>query len=153
MATDTMESPTALLLLGCPQVPVQTSVAIHLCDQLRERGITPVIAGTGAARKLIEVADPKRRYIGEVLDLDACIDAIAGKQRDFDHAFVFIHNDGGVSYAGTLSAISKARLVGIVYGEHAEETAATITFPCETVVAKATHNPMPVVVKLGRVLP
>jgi len=112
-----------------------------------------VIAGTGSARRLIEVADPKRRYIGEVVDLDDCIDAIAEKERDFDHAYVFIHNDGGVSYAGTLSAISKARLVGIIYGEHADEVAASITFPCEIVATKATHNPMPVVVKLGRVLP
>ena len=147
------EGTTALLLLGCPQVPVQTSVAIYLCDQLRERGIAPVIAGTGSARRLIEVADPKRRYIGEVVDLDDCIDAIAEKERDFDHAYVFIHNDGGVSYAGTLSAISKARLVGIVYGEHADETAAAITFPCEVVAAKATHNPMPLIVRLGKVLP
>ena len=153
MATDTRDTPTALLLLGCPQVPVQTSVAVHLCDQLRERGIAPVIAGTGAARKLIEVADPKRHYIGEVIDLDLCIDQIAEKLRDFELAFVFIHNDGGVSYAGTLSAISKARLVGIVYGEHADETAATITFPCEVVAVKATHNPMPLVVRLGKVLP
>lgn len=147
------EGKTALLLLGCPQVPVQTSVAIHLCDQLRERGIAPVIAGTGAARRLVEVADPKRRYIGEVVDLDDCIDAIAEKERDFDYAYVFIHNDGGVSYAGTLSAISGARLVGIVYGEHADETAASISFPCEVVATRATHNPMPLVVKLGRVLP
>lgn len=147
------EGRTALLLLGCPQVPVQTSVAIHLCDQLRARGIAPVIAGTGSARKLIEVADPRRQYIGEVIDLDDCIDAIAEKERDFDYAYVFIHNDGGVTYAGTLSAISGARLVGIVYGEHADETAATITFPCEIVATKATHNPMPVVHKLGRVLP
>ncbi len=153
MAIDTNETPTALLLLGCPQVPVQTSVAIHLCDQLRERGIEPVIAGTGAARKLIEVADPKRHYIGEVIDLDLCIDQIAEKQRDFDYAFVFIHNDGGVSYAGTISAISKARLFGIVYGEHADETATAITFPCEVIATKATHNPMPLIVRLGKVLP
>lgn len=147
------EGTTALLLLGCPQVPVQTSVAIHLCNQLRERGIAPVIAGTGSARKLIEVADPKRHYIGEVIDLDDCIDAIAEKERDFDYAYVFIHNDGGVSYAGTLSAISNAQLVGIIYGEHAEELASAITFPCAILATKATHNPMPVVVKLGRVLP
>ncbi|NLX48790.1 MAG: DUF1890 domain-containing protein [Methanospirillum sp.] len=144
---------SALLLLGCPQVPVQTSVAIHLCEQLRQRGIEPVIAGTGSARRLIEVADPRRHYIGEVIDLDDCIDEIAEKKRDFDYAFVFIHNDGGVSYAGTLSAISGARLFGIVYGEHADETVASITFPCEVVATKATHNPMPVVVKLGKVLP
>ncbi|HOT94374.1 MAG TPA: DUF1890 domain-containing protein [Methanoregulaceae archaeon] len=153
MTTETGGPPTALLLLGCPQVPVQTSVAIHLCDQLRERGIAPVIAGTGAARRLIEIADPKRHYIGEVIDLDLCIDQIAEHQRDFDHAYVFIHNDAGVSYAGTISAISKARLVGIVYGEHADETAEAITFPCDVVAAKATHNPMPLVVRLGRVLP
>jgi hypothetical protein len=151
MMTET-EGKTALLLLGCPQVPVQTSVAIHLCDRLRERGIEPVIAGTGSARKLVEVADPKRRYIGEIVDIDDCIDRIAEKERDFDYAFVFIHNDGGVAYAGTLSVISQARLFGIVYGEHADEVASAITFPCEIVATKATHNPMPVVVKLGKVL-
>lgn len=155
MDTDTTtgeNAPTALLLLGCPQVPVQTSVAIYLCHALKAHGILPTIAGTISARKLIDVADPEGHYIGASIDLDACIAAIAEKERDFDQIFVFVHNDGGVSYAGTISAISRGRLIAVVYGEHAEEVAATITFPCEKVVAKAVHNPMPLVHKLKEVL-
>jgi len=51
---------TALILLGCPQVPVQTSMALYLVHGLKQQGIRPVIAGTTAARKLMEVADPGR---------------------------------------------------------------------------------------------
>ena len=64
----------ALVLLGCPQVPVQTSMALYLVHNLAQRGIRPVIAGTPAARKLMEVADPGRHYLEEMTDIDAAID-------------------------------------------------------------------------------
>ena len=143
---------TALLLLGCPQVPVQTSMALYLAHGLSERGIRPVIAGTTAARRLMEVADPGRHYLGEMNDLDATIDAITEKKRDFDLCFVFIHNDSGIAYAGTMAYISKARVYALIFGEHAEELAEEIEFPCEIVAAKATHNPMPLKRRLNEVM-
>ncbi|MDN7011631.1 DUF1890 domain-containing protein [Methanoculleus sp. FWC-SCC3] len=143
---------TALILLGCPQVPVQTSMALYLVHGLRQQGIRPVIAGTQAARKLMEVADPDRHYVLEMTDLDAAIDEITGKQRDFDLCFVFIHNDSGVAYAGTVAYISKARVYALLFGEHAEELAGEIEFPCEVVAAKAVHNPMPLKRKLDKVM-
>ena len=76
MDTDTTteeNAPTALILLGCPQVPVQTSLAIYLCHALKAHGILPTIAGTTSARKLVDVADPEGHYIGPFIDLDACI--------------------------------------------------------------------------------
>ena len=143
---------TALLLLGCPQVPVQTSMVLYLAHGLSERGIRPVIAGTTAARRLMEVADPGRHYLGEMNDLDATIDAITEKKRDFDLCFVFIHNDSGIAYAGTMAYISKARVYALIFGEHAEELAEEIEFPCEIVAAKATHNPMPLKRRLDEVM-
>ncbi|KAF5029538.1 hypothetical protein DSECCO2_647590 [anaerobic digester metagenome] len=143
---------TALILLGCPQVPVQTSMALYLVHGLKEQGIRPVIAGTQAARKLMEVADPDRHYVSEMTDLDAAIDEITGKQRDFDLCFVFIHNDSGIAYAGTMAYISRARLYTLIFGEHAEELAGEIEFPCEVVAAKAVHNPMPLKRKLDEVM-
>jgi hypothetical protein len=143
---------TALLLLGCPQVPVQTSMVLYLAHGLAERGIRPVIAGTTAARRLMEVADPGRHYLGEMHDLDDMIDAITEKKRDFDLCFVFIHNDSGIAYAGTMAYISKARVYALIFGEHAEELAKEIEFPCEIVAAKATHNPMPLKRRLEEVM-
>jgi hypothetical protein len=100
----------------------------------------------------MEVADPGRHYLGEMADLDATIDEITGKVRDFDLCFVFIHNDSGIAYAGTMAYISKARVYALIFGEHAEELAEEIEFPCEIVAAKATHNPMPLKRRLEEVM-
>ncbi len=144
---------SALLVLGCPQVPVQTSIALYLIHRLRQAGITPVVAGNRSAITLLVVADPKRHYLGEALDLDRAIDQITEKKRDFDLCFVFIHNDAGVSYAATMGAISKARLYSIIYGEHYDQIAASIEFPCQNIAAKAVHNPMPLKKMLDEVAP
>ncbi len=146
------DSRDALILLGCPQVPVQTSMALYLVHNLAQRGIRPVIAGTPAARKRMEVADPGRHYLEEMTDIDAAIDEITEKRRDFDLCFVFIHNDSGVAYAGTMAYISEARVYALIFGEHAEDLAGEIEFPCEVVAAKATHNPMPLKRRLDEVM-
>jgi hypothetical protein len=134
---------TALILLGCPEVPIQTSIALYLVHNLKQQGIRPVVAGTMAARRLLEVADPDRHYLDEMTDLDATIDDITSGMRDFDLCFVFIHNDSGIAYAGTMAHISRARLYALLFGEHAEDLADEIEFPCEVVAARAVHNPMP----------
>ncbi|PKL63924.1 MAG: DUF1890 domain-containing protein [Methanomicrobiales archaeon HGW-Methanomicrobiales-3] len=144
---------TALLVLGCPQVPVQTSIALYLINRLKKAGITPVVAGNKAANTLLVVADPDRHYLGEVMDLDRAVAQIADRKRDFDSCFVFIHNDAGVSYAATMGAISKAKLYGIVYGEHFEEQVKKIEFSCTIIAAKAVHNPLPLKKALDEVKP
>jgi len=143
LADEAKPQRSALLVLGCPQVPVQTSIALYLIHRLRQAGITPVVAGNRSAITLLVVADPKRHYLGEALDLDRAIDQITEKKRDFDLCFVFIHNDAGVSYAATMGAISGARLYALIYGEHYDELVASIEFPCQNIAAKAVHNPMP----------
>lgn len=144
---------SALLVLGCPQVPVQTSIALYLIHRLTQAGFKPVVAGNRSAVTLLVVADPKRYYLGEVLDLDRAIDLITEKKRDFDLCFVFIHNDAGISYAATMGAISKARLYAIIYGEHYDQIISSIDFPCQNIAAKAVHNPMPLKKMLDEVAP
>jgi hypothetical protein len=149
----TTSSKTALLVLGCPQVPVQTSIVLYLINRLKKAAITPVIAGNKAANTLLVVADPDRHYLGEVMDLDRAVALIADKKRDFDICFVFIHNEAGVSYAATMGAISKAKLYALVYGEHYEDQTKKIDFPCITIAAKAVHNPLPLKKALDEVKP
>ena len=144
---------TALLVLGCPQVPVQTSIAFYLLNRLKKAGIVPVVAGNKAANTLLVVGDPDRHYLGEVMDLDRAVAMISEKKRDFDRCFVFIHNDAGVTYAATMGAISKAKLYTLVYGEHYEEQVKKIDFPCITIAAKAVHNPLPLKKVLDEVAP
>jgi hypothetical protein len=144
---------TALLVLGCPQVPVQTSIALYLINRFKKAGITPVVAGNRAANTLLVVADPERHYLGEVMDLDRAVAMITEKKRDFDRCFVFIHNDAGVSYAATMGAISKANLYAIIYGEHEEELVHLIDFPCVKIAAKAVHNPLPLKKAIDEVAP
>ncbi|HEU17187.1 MAG TPA: DUF1890 domain-containing protein [Methanolinea sp.] len=147
------EGKTAALVLGCPQVPVQTGIALYLSYSLKKEGIEPVIAGNRAARALIDISDPSRHYVGKFLDLDLYIELLAEKKQDFDYHFVFIHNDAGVSYAATIQALSPAPVIVLVYGEHFREVSDMIEFPCEKIAAKAVHNPMPLRRKLDEVLP
>jgi hypothetical protein len=149
----TTSQKTALLVLGCPQVPVQTSIALYLINRLKKAGITPVVAGNKAANTLLVVADTDRHYIGEIMDLDRAVALISDKKRDFDLCFVFIHNDAGVSYAATMGAISKAKLYSLVYGEHYEDQVKIIDFPCTNIAAKAVHNPLPLKKALDEVKP
>ncbi|WP_321506442.1 DUF1890 domain-containing protein [uncultured Methanoregula sp.] len=144
---------TALLVLGCPQVPVQTSIALYLINRLNQAGLVPVAAGNKAANTLLVVADPDRHYLKEVMDLDRAVAQISDKKRDFDRCFVFIHNDAGVSYAATMSAISKAKLYVIIYGEHYDEQVKKIEFPCTVIAAKAVHNPLPLKKAIDEVKP
>jgi hypothetical protein len=144
---------TALLVLGCPQVPVQTSVALYLMNRLKKAGIVPVVAGNKSANILLVIADPDRHYLGEVMDLDRAVAMIAEKKRDFDLCFVFIHNDAGISYAATMGAISKAKLYTLVYGEHYDDLVKQIEFPCTIIAAKAVHNALPLKKALDEVAP
>ncbi|MFA6331702.1 MAG: DUF1890 domain-containing protein [Methanoregula sp.] len=149
----TAKPATALLVLGCPQVPVQTSIALYLINRLKKAGITPVVAGNKAANTLLVVSDPDRHYLGEVIDLDRAVGLITEGKRDFDQCFVFIHNDAGVSYAATMGAISKAKLFALVYGEHYDEQVRKIEFPCTVIAAKAVHNPLPLKKAIDEVAP
>ena len=144
---------TAVLVLGCPQVPVQTGLALYLMSSLRKKGVKAVLAGNRSARLLVEVSDPERHYVGEVMDIDRYIGEIAENKRQFDYHFIFIHNDAGVSYAATVHSITGKPVVALIYGEHFQEMADMIDCPCEKIAAKAVHNPMPLKNKLDEVLP
>ena len=145
-----MSTKKALLLLGCPEVPVQTSIALHLLDKLKRAEMQVSVAGTDAALELLNVSDPRRHYVDTItmINLDTCIASLAEKRADFDVCFIFVHNDAGVSYLATIQGISKAKLVAIIFGNDAESISGQIDFKCEKLVAKTVHNPLPLKKKL-----
>ena len=142
----------ALLLLGCPELPVQTGIALYLANKLAKKDVGVTIAGTMSAINLIKVSDPEGNYAKMMVDLDRCIENLAEKRMDFDSCFVFIHNDAGISYLTTMRSISDADLFAIVFGSDAEMLASMIGVECEKIVAKTAHNPIPLKKKIDEVL-
>lgn len=147
-----MENAKALLMMGCPEVPIQTSIALYLSHKLTNLGFDVTVAGTDAATKLLKVSDSDGYYAKKLVDLDKTLEDVIEGRNDFDICFAFMHNDAGMTYAATMSAISQARLFSIVFGKHAVELAETIEFDCEKVVAKAVHNPVQLKNKLDKVI-
>jgi hypothetical protein len=140
----------ALLLLGCPEVPVQTGIALYLASRLKDAGIAVYVAGTDSALDLLKVADPNGCYleVEKMISLDTCIESLAEKRVDFDLCSVFVHNDAGVSYLATVQSISHAKLFAIIFGKDAEVLAGQIELDCEKLVARSVHNPIPLKRKL-----
>ncbi len=143
---------SALLVMGCPEVPVQMSIVLYLTNKLSKAGYEVVIAGTNAALKLLTVSDPDEHYIRKTIDIDQCIADIVEKKIDFDYCFTFMHSDAGATYAATMSAISAAKMYALVFGKNAESLAETLEFPAEKIVAKAVHNPVPLKNKVDRMM-
>lgn len=144
------ERKKALLMLGCPEVPVQTSLAIYTLDLLVKSGAMVTIAGNNAALGLVLSADPAGHYIKDTADLDTTIGALAEKRVDADICYVFIHNDAGVSYLATAAALISGKAVGIIFGNDAR----TLAQQCydaglEHIWARAVHNPKPIISKVN----
>jgi hypothetical protein len=141
-----------LLMMGCPEVPVQMSMVLYLSNKLTKAGLDVTVAGTDAAIKLLKVSDVDRYYVKNSVDLDQCLADIIEKRTDFDICFAFMHSDAGMAFAATMSAISKAKLYAVVFGENSEALSETIEFNCEKIVAKAVHNPTPLKNKVDKVI-
>ena len=141
-----------LLMMGCPEVPIQTSIALYLSHKLTNSGLDVTVAGTDAATRLLKVSDSDGHYAKKLVDLDKTLEDIIEKRTDFDICFAFMHNDAGMTYAATMGAISQAKLYSIVFGRHAETLAETIEFDCEKIVATAVHNPVQLKNKLDKVV-
>jgi hypothetical protein len=134
----------ALILLGCPELPIQTGIALYLASGLTDEGLDVSVAGTPTALQLLKIADPHGHYVDvkHLLDLDSCIKALVEKRMEIDLCAVFVHNDAGIAYLATVRHISRAKLVALVLGHDAEALAAEIEIECEKLMAKAVHNPL-----------
>ncbi|MHC1574827.1 MAG: DUF1890 family protein [Candidatus Methanogasteraceae archaeon] len=142
----------ALIVLGCPESSVQTAITLYLANKLKKEKIRVVVAGTRSAVNLIKVSDFERNYVDETVDLDRCIEDLAEKRIDFDLCFVFVHKDAGISYLATMHSISDAQLFAIVSGGDAEAFESMIDFECEKIVAKTSHNPIPLKKRIDQVI-
>ena len=150
--TGTARHKNVILLLGCPEVPVQMAIALYMAYNLKKRGTEVLITGNPSVLNLLKVSDPEKHYVTKTMVLEKCIAEVVGKKRDCDLCVVFAHNDAAIAYAATMRhLLPKSRLVVIVFGRNPGSLAERITFPCEKIVDKAVHNPMQLKMKINEV--
>jgi hypothetical protein len=147
-----MTGEKVLLMMGCPEIPIQTSIALYLSHKLTNLGFDVTVAGTDAVIKLLKVSDSDGYYVKKMVDLDKTLEDIIEKRMDFDICFAFMHNDAGMTYAATMSGISQAKLYSIIFGRNAETLAEAIEFDTEKIVAKDVHNPIRLKSKVDKVV-
>ncbi len=147
---------TALILLGCPQIPIQTSAALYLSAILHKKEVDVTIGGTKAARALIEMADFDRIYTkcaGGILDVDKVIENMAEGTFDADVSFVFVHNNAGVAYAATIQALTAGTVIAVVFGDETLVRTDELTeIGCPIISAQGSHNPLPLKRKIDEVV-
>ena len=149
MSESESDEKQVLLVMGCPEVPVQNALATYLGNSFQKKGSLVTLAGNPSVIQLLRVADPDCHYLKKYANLDKVIAELAEKKRSADITIGFAHNDAGISYIATLRhLLPETRLIAIIFGRNADELAATISFPCEKVVEKAVHNPVQLVRKI-----
>jgi len=145
----------AIILLGCPESPSQTPMAIYITNKLKKRGYEVTVSSTPSAMKLLEVSDPESFYIDKKIDVESCLESI--QEGSFDLLVGFVHRDAAVSYFVTFENILNIPSIALISErelEVIEEFAKIIkeSTNAEIVSARAYHNPTPIRVKFDKVL-
>jgi hypothetical protein len=143
----------ALILLGCPESPSQTPLALYTAHKLTKIGFEVTVASTPSASKLLEVSDSEGFYVNKKIDLELCLEDL--EEKEYDLLVGFVHKDAAVSYFVTFYHILNTRSIAIVFEKDSdilekflndlkENTDATL------ISARAYHNPTPLRVKIDK---
>lgn len=149
---DERDNSGPLLILGCPEVPVQQGLALYCAHRFGEQGQELCIAGNKAVLQLLRISDLKKVYVKKMMDLDRCIEDLSTKKLEPGVCIVFAHSDAGISYATTVRYLTEGRLIAVVFGKEAEALGSQLDVPCEKIVEKAVHNPGQLRRKLDEVM-
>ena len=130
-----------LIFIGCPQIPVQSALVLHIEDFLQDAGHHPIVAANPSAKQLVKTSDPKGHYVKDYIDLDKTIGDLADGTVHYPLIISLIHNNAGLTYTATIAAVSPdSLLLSVLFGEHAYDIAEEVEYPTEKVVAPVTHN-------------
>ena len=145
----------ALILLGCPESPSQTPMAVYATQKLAKMNYDVTVASTPSASKLLEVSDPDEYYIKKKVDIESTLDDL--KEGSFDLLVGFVHKDAAASYFVTFYHILQCEAIALVFEKDPElleefENIVQENTDAKIVAVRAFHNPTPLRVKFDRVL-
>lgn len=145
----------ALILLGCPELPIQAPMAVYMTWKLGGIGYNVTTVGTPSAIRLLDVSDPERFYIKNKLDVDSCIEKL--HEGSFDLLIGFVHNDAAASYFVTFCHIINTVSISIITGT--DKKALEIfkkdiskNTEAKIILERAYHNPTPLKVKFDKTI-
>ncbi len=145
----------ALILLGCPEAPSQTPMAVYAVYKLTKMGYEVTVASTPSAMKLLEVSDPEGYYVSNKVDIESCLSKL--DEESYDLLVGFVHKDAAVSYFVTFYHILNVKSLAVVFERDSdimENLAKDImeSTDANVVSARAYHNPTPIRVKFDRAI-
>jgi hypothetical protein len=145
----------ALILLGCPEAPSQTPMAIYSAYKLTGMDYEVTIASTPSAMKLLEVSDPEEFYVKKKIDIESCLEVL--EEGSFDLLLGFVHKDAAVSYFVTFYYVLNTTSLAIVFEKDSEimekmEMDLKENTDATVISARAYHNPTPLRVKFDRAI-
>ncbi len=145
----------ALILLGCPEAPSQTPMAVYSVYRLTSLGYDVTVASTPSAMKLLEISDPEKYYVKNKIDIESCLENL--DEGSYDLLIGFVHKDAAVSYFVTFYHILNTTSLAVVFEKDHDLLASFVESISEStdaniVSARAYHNPTPLRVKFDRAI-
>ena len=146
----------ALVLLGCPETPSQTPMAVYVFNKLTKIGYDTTIAANPAASKLVRISDPEGYYNLNLVDLERALGDI--NEGDYDLLVGFVHKDAAASFFVTFDSILQCKSLALVFSRDADEIAEFVSMieesgsNAEIVAVRAFHNPSPIKVKFDKAI-
>lgn len=146
----------ALILLGCPETPSQTPMAVYAFSQLTKLGYDVTIAANPAAAKLVKVSDPEGYYKLKIVDLERTLGEVS--QGDYDLLLGFVHKDAAAAFFVTFDQILNTKSIALVFERDLDLVAEFVDMIEESgskakiCAVKAFHNPSPIKINLDKAL-
>ena len=146
----------ALLLLGCPETPSQTPMAVYVSNRLTKIGYDVTIAANPAAKKLVKISDPEEFYNLNLVDLERTLGEI--NEGDYDLLVGFVHKDAAASFFVTFDQILNTESLALVFSRDADEVEEFVNLIEESgsnakiASVRAFHNPSPIKVKFDKAI-
>ncbi len=145
----------ALILLGCPESPAQTPMALYASHRLKNVGYDVTVVSNPSAMRLLDVSDPEERYVQKKIDIESCIENL--KEGDFDLLLGFVHKDAAVAYFVTFYHMLNTKSIALIFEKDSElledfENQVKENTEAQIVSARAYHNPTPIRVKLDKAI-
>lgn len=145
----------ALILLGCPESPAQTPMALYASHRLTNAGYDVTVVSNPSAMRLLDVSDPEERYIQKKTDIESCLENL--KEGDFDLLLGFVHKDAAVAYFVTFYHILNTKSMALIFEKDSQlledfENQVKENTEAQIVSARAYHNPTPIRVKLDKAI-
>ena len=145
----------ALILLGCPESPAQTPMALYASYKLTNAGYDVTVVSNPSAMRLLDVSDPEEKYVQNKTDIESCLENL--KEGDFDLLLGFVHKDAAVAYFVTFYHILNTKSMALIFEKDAAlledfEKQVSESTDAQIVAARAYHNPTPIRVKLDKAI-